>query len=60
MWTSLCMEEDTLHWNREQEGNNDGRVEWEGIDEVFHFVFDTFKLLALCMEISSMQLGTDF
>ena len=54
------MEEDTLHWNREQEGNNDGRVEWEGIDEVFHFVFDTFKLLALCMEISSMQLGTDF
>lgn len=32
---------------------SDGGVEWEGIDEVFSFVYDT---LDLYMEMSSMQL----
>lgn len=30
-----------------------------GIDEVFGFVFDRFKLLDLHIEMSSVQLGTD-
>lgn len=55
-WCGNLHRGDAVHWNREQKRGNEGGVEWEGIDYVFSFVCDTFELLILYIEISSMQL----
>lgn len=55
----ICMEGAAIHWNRERKRSNDGRVEWEVIDEILGFVHDSFEFLDLYMEMSSMQLDIE-